>query len=234
MDVSPSAFVNQLMYFRNPSIQSFDDREFTDVQNVEYAPYSHEAASQAYLPVDERSDIGRFKYKNNLSTDSIAVYKSDGKTQREKRILYGHRGTASVRDIGTDIALTAGVYHKTRDAKEALDHFDKTRVLFPNHTHHLSGHSKASITTSYLHHSRPGSVSSSIGYNSPGGLGGVGSGLIKKFYKTKTQDIVDRNRIDFINSLDPVSTLSFNRKHSKKNKHFSSNPHDLSQWTHLY
>jgi len=234
MDVSPGAFANQLMYFSNPSIQSFDDREFDDVQNVEYAPYSHEAASQAYLPKDKRHDIGRFKYQKRLSTDAIAVYKSDGKTPREKRILYGHRGTASARDVGTDAALTAGMYHHTRDAKEALDNFDKVRKLYPTHTHHLSGHSKASTTTNYVHHSRPKSVSSSIGYNSPGGILGVGSGVIKKFYKTRTQKLVDANRMDFINRLDPVSTLAFNRKHSKKNKHFSINPHDLSQWTHHY
>ena len=234
MNVTPEAFINQQMYFTNPSIQTFDDREFRDVQNVEYAPYSHEAASQAYLPVDKRHDIGRFKYQKDLSTKAIAVYKSDGKTQREKRLLYGHRGTASARDVGTDIALTAGLYHHTNDAKEAITHFDKVRKMFPQHTNHLSGHSKASTTTAYLHHSRPKSVTSSIGYNSPGGILGVGSGAIKKFYKTKTQKIVDSNRIDFINRMDPVSTLSFNRKHAKKNKHFSLNPHDLQQWTHHY
>ena len=123
MDVSPQSFINQQMYFNNPSIQTFDDREFEDVQNVEFAPYSHEAASQAYLPIEKRHDIGRFKYQKNLSTKAIAVYKSDGKTQREKRLLYGHRGTASARDVGTDVALTAGVYHHTRDAKEAITHF---------------------------------------------------------------------------------------------------------------
>lgn len=232
--VDGSAFSNQLMYFRNPSIQTFDDSEFRDVRNVEFAPYSHEAASQAYLPVEERSDIGRFKYKKNLSTDSIAVYQSNGKTQREKRTLFGYRGTTSLRDIGTDVALTAGAYHHTRDAQEALENFDFVRKMYPKHTNHLSGHSKASVTTNFLHHSRPKSVSTSIGYNSPGGILGVGSGVIKKFYKTRTQKIVDKNRIDFINKLDPVSTLAFNRKHSKKNKHFSLNPHDLSQWTHMY
>ena len=230
MDATGASFANQLMYFRNPSIQTMDYREFDDPNSVEYHPYSHEASTQSYLPKDKRSDIGRFKYQKSASTNNIAVYKSQGKTPQEKKVLIGYRGTASGRDVLTDAALTSGAFKHTRHASEAINNFDKVKKLYPKHTLHLSGHSLGTVSSNYVAHSRPKSVKSQVLFNPPGSIPGVASGIIKKFYKTKTQKEVEDKTVNLINIFDPVSTLSKGRKNTKYRYHPGMHVHDLSQW----
>ena len=231
MDVSPAAFASQLMYFNNPSIQTMDTREFDDPKSVEYHPYSHEASTQAYRDVNDRSDIGRFKYQKDKSTKNIAVYKSSGKTAKEKKLLFGYRGTASKRDVLTDAALTAGLFKHTRHANEVITNFDKVRKIYPKHSIHLAGHSLGTVSSNYVAHSRPKSVKSQVLFNPPGSALGVGSGIIKKFYKTKTQKDVEDKTVNLVNIFDPVSTLSKFRKNTKYRYHPGIHVHDLKQWT---
>lgn len=232
MSGSESSFVNQLMYYRNPSIQTFDSAEFDNVSNVANAPISHEIASQSYQPVEERMEnIHGFKYVPEWSTDNIAVYRHDGKTAHEKRVVFGYRGSSVARDFATDVALTGGSFRHTRHAREAMSNFDRVRSHTPGYSYHLTGHSLGGYTSSYVHHSRPKTVSSSIGYNAPGSIQSVASDAVKKFYRTRTQRLVEANRVDFQNSYDPVSVLSRfrrNRKTSLLNRGY--NPHSLGQW----
>jgi len=230
MDASGAAFANQLMYFSNPSIQTIDQREFDDPKSVEFHPYSHEASTQAYLPKHKRSDIGRFKYQKDKSTKNIAVYKSSGRTPQEKKLLFGYRGTASKRDVLTDAALTAGLFKHTRHANEVLTNFDNVRKYYPRHSIHLAGHSLGTVSSNYVAHSRPKSINSQVLFNPPGSIPGVGSGIIKKFYKTKTQKNVEDKTVNLINLFDPVSTLSKGRKNTKYRYQPGLHVHDLNQW----
>lgn len=218
-NVDSSAFANQLLFFSNPNISTFDNQEFVDPTNVQYAPISHAMSAQAYTDPDFRQqNISGFKYDREHSTEDIAQYVHDGKTKNDKRIVIAYTGTKPSKGhhIRADGALTTGFFHKSKIAKDAINHLDKTKQDYPNHSIHLSGHSLGSFSSAYVAHARPKSVSSSIGYNVPGSIPGVASSMIRPFYETTAQKKVQNTRAEFTNNLDPVSLLNFRKNRNKK------------------
>lgn len=233
MDVSPSAFRNQQMYFANPSIQTFDTQEFTSPVDAEYAPISQQVAAQAYeLPSERTSNIGGFMYDPAVSDERHAIYVHHGKTKSEKKVLTGFRGTDSSnsRDLYTDVQLTRSNFHRTRHSKEAHATFDKVVEKYPSHTHHLTGHSLGAHTSYSVHHNNHKKVKSSIGFNTPGSTLGVISSAAQHVYQTPAQKAMSKNRVEYINRFDPVSIFARHRTNRKRNKSFSLNPHSLDQW----
>lgn len=232
-DVSGAAFANQLMYFRNPSINTYDSSEFTDPQNAEYAPVSHQVAAESYIvPSKRKKNILGFKYDNDQSDLRHAVYVHNGKTQAEKRVVLGYRGTDSsnARDLYTDSALTQGKFNSTKHYKEGRDQLHSVIDSYPDHTVHLTGHSLGAHSQMVHHRENLDNVASSIGFNTPGSIHGVLSDVTRRFYKTKAQKKYDKNSTHFINRYDPVSLLLRGRSGSRMNTKWSTNPHSLSQW----
>lgn len=232
-DVSGAAFANQLMYFRNPSINTYDSSEFTDPQSAEYTPVSHMVAAESYVvPSKRRKNIMGFKYDSERSDLRHAVYAHHGKTQAEKRVVLGYRGTdaSNARDLVTDSMLTQGKFTSTKHYKEGRDKLHSVINDYPDHTVHLTGHSLGAHSQMVHHREHLDNVSTSIGYNTPGSIRGVVSDVARRFYRTKDQRRYDKSSTHFVNRYDPVSALLRGRTGSRLNTKFSANPHSLSQW----
>lgn len=234
MDVSGAAFANQLMYFRNPAIQSVDSTEFTDPQNAEYAPVSQQVAAESYVvPSKRKRNISGFLYDTERSDMRHAVYVHRGKTPAHKRVVLGYRGTDSsnARDLYTDARLTQGKFNSTKHYREGKDKLSEVIKVYPQHTIHLTGHSLGANSQMVHHRENLDNVSSSIGFNTPGSTVGVVSDVARRFYRTKDQKRYDKSSTHFINRHDPVSLLLRGRSGSKMNTKWSTNPHSLSQWS---
>ncbi|CAN0400560.1 unnamed protein product [Pylaiella littoralis] len=244
MDTSGAAFANQLMYFNNPRIQAYDDREFMDPQGFGSSPISHQVSMESYKPVDERrTNIAGFSLDRTRSDERHAIYHH----KADKRVVIGLRGTVPSllhpRDIKTDIALTLGQFKRTRHYKEAVQKFKEVHGHYGDNQHyHTAAHSLGAHTSLALALRFPKSIKSSVGFNTPGSLFSPLSTTIQKnIGQTRTQKKVFGTKkqkgthIDYWNSLDPVGFFAAtHRKGHFQKEHHSLNPHSLEAWLNHY
>jgi hypothetical protein len=234
MDVSGADFSSQLMYFRNPSINTFDAQEFTSPSTAEYSPIQHEMSIQSYeKPSLRKRNIAGFKYDELNSSSRSAIYVHHGKTPAEKRIVHANRGTvpSELRDLGTDVVLTIGEkpFRATRHFQEGQKTLHALAAQYPGHSIHQTGHSLGAKMASSNFDANPHLVDTVTTYNMPGSIPGLVADQSKRIYKTKRQRDHDRRSAHYQSKWDPVSIFRSNQN-TKSAKNRSLNPHDLGRW----
>jgi len=97
-------------------------------------------ANEAYRNVGKRNNFGDNYYYGRFSTPERAVYINP----KTRDIKVAIRGTKTLKDLGTDVALAAGGLTKTGRFKRELEAVRNIRKAHPNSKITLDGHSLGS------------------------------------------------------------------------------------------
>ena len=176
---------------------------------------AHEFANQSYKAVGERKDIGKFLYREDLSTPETAVW-----FNAEDGVAHvSYRGTANLTDVGSDVSLAVG-----REELDPAGRFarsvDETRRAYMV----LSRNGMDAVTVEGSGHSLGGAivqhVAEEIGHvpwygrqvtfnagSSPYGKSALEHHLTKFLRNTEKSQKLDGLITNVRNAADPVSLM---------------------------
>ena len=107
----------------------------------------HRILKSSYENASTRSRVmNGYVLDDNLSTDEYQTYWNPDK----KKLLFVVRGTASVRDIGTDIYLATGALKHTKRYREADRALRRAKMRYHTNKAIVAGHSLGGTIASYI------------------------------------------------------------------------------------
>jgi len=152
--------------------------------------------------------VGDYALVPGLSTDEVLVYVDPA----TKQAVVTVRGTANKDDVRTDIAVAAGVLHRTPRFKRTTVQVNQAVAQLGGYNVHLTGHSLgASLVNEYSkEHVKQKSVGFNTGYSIP---------QVRSYGRGTS----DRQYTEYLNRADIVSSGALGGRYKKKYTQFYSN-----------
>ena len=161
-------------------------------------------ANDAYKSKNDRKNVGDYEYLKEDSDKHTGVYIN----RKTGKVRIGIRGTADMRDVGTDAYITAGKLRKSKRFKEQEKNYDKVAKRYgKQNIEKISGHSLGGSLSYEL--SKKKGVKATI-FNAGRGLDATAV-----LDKARCNNPIKRMRPKFCNDItqhrvvgDPISTAN--------------------------